>query len=269
MKRNDCVDLTKLILSYFVIGIHTKLFDQLLLPVFRIAVPVFFIYSSYFFFHRAKWNLLKFVRRNVQLYFFWFIVLLPITLFVRKDYTNGIIKGGGAVVKDLFVGSTFLASWYISALVIAIIIVNFVSKTHRKVLFIVTMIIVLALSLMASNYYFVIQNNSFLSLLLDMWIKYFGAPCNSFVVGVFWVGIGYCIAQASSLKLDNRKLLIGMLFSIVILFAESHLILVSGVETLSNEFYFALIPTAIFVVLFTLNCHIYSKCRAAKKTIYL
>ncbi len=49
-KNNDVIDLTKFILSAFVVAIHAQLFHEYIYPFVRLAVPMFFILSGYFAF---------------------------------------------------------------------------------------------------------------------------------------------------------------------------------------------------------------------------
>lgn len=254
MRKYDVVDIAKLILSYFVIGIHTKILDQELLPLFRVAVPAFFIYSSYFFFCKDTPNLKKTVTRNFELYFFWFVVLLPVTLMARRYYEKGLLIGFISMIKDFFVGSTFLASWYISALTIALIVVYYISKCRKApVILPCLMIFCFLLSLLTSNYNFLVSNNKYFSHIIELWLRYLGAPCESFVVGIFWVGVGYYLSKIRK-TLNIKKISICAILSVFGVFFESFYIKWLGVEILSDECYIFLIPAAIFVVLFTLNC---------------
>lgn len=52
-KKNDSrYDVLKLVLSLFVVAIHSDLFPPLLYPWLRVAVPLFFMMSSYFLFDK-------------------------------------------------------------------------------------------------------------------------------------------------------------------------------------------------------------------------
>ena len=45
--RYDIFDIVKFVLAIIVIAIHTNLFPQFLYPWLRLAIPLFFIISSY------------------------------------------------------------------------------------------------------------------------------------------------------------------------------------------------------------------------------
>lgn len=55
-------DTLKVVMALFIVVLHTKLWPSVFIPLVRIAVPVFFIMSGYFFFEKymqqtpcAKW----------------------------------------------------------------------------------------------------------------------------------------------------------------------------------------------------------------------
>ena len=88
--RQAIFDIVKFIMALMVVAIHSSLFPMVLYPWLRLAVPMFFIISSYFFFGNLRKvetdkeknkRLWKYVKRNLILYGFWFVVLLPYTLY--------------------------------------------------------------------------------------------------------------------------------------------------------------------------------------------
>ena len=134
---NSSFDVLKFFLSLIVVTIHVNLTSQILLPWSRIAVPLFFVISSYFLFSKInltekydeqKLILKKYIFRNLKLYAFWFIALLPITLYYRKWFDAEIFVGFFKFVKAVLFQSTFRASWYIMATIIGTIIVFYLSK---------------------------------------------------------------------------------------------------------------------------------------------
>ena len=97
-KGNAIFDYTKFIMAIMVLAIHSALLPELLYPWLRLAVPLFFIISSYFFFKKYRSAesgaergkvIKKFLIRNLQLYSFWFIVLLiPTADFSLETHTH-------------------------------------------------------------------------------------------------------------------------------------------------------------------------------------
>ena len=129
-KRNIVFDLSKYILSIMVVAIHSELFPNHLYPWLRIAVPLFFIISSYFLFFKVQQHpnnkneiVRTFIKRNLELYVFWFVVSLPFTIYKRRVWWTGdIFHFFFTVLKNLLFSSTFTASWYITASIWACII---------------------------------------------------------------------------------------------------------------------------------------------------
>ncbi len=69
-KVNSVYDLLKIVLSIMIVLIHTKILPNILYPWLRIAVPLFFVMSSYFLFSKLnmliKWIVIHFF------YVFWY-----------------------------------------------------------------------------------------------------------------------------------------------------------------------------------------------------
>lgn len=104
LKNYDVLDLTKLVLSIMIVAIHTSLFPNILYPWLRLAVPLFFIISSFLLFSKVNNVSLtekdivvkNYIIRQLKLYLFWFIILLPLTVIIRKEW---IIGGGVILIK--------------------------------------------------------------------------------------------------------------------------------------------------------------------------
>ena len=147
LKRYDILDLAKFILSIMIVAIHTALFQTYLFPWLRIAVPLFFMISSFLLFDRVnassidqKDQVIKnYFIRQLKLYLFWFIVLLPLTIYFRKDWVIG-VDSIFHIITNIFsntlFSSTFIASWFIVASIWATLIVyNASKKVNNKILF--------------------------------------------------------------------------------------------------------------------------------------
>ena len=141
-KYDSKYDVVKFILSLLVLAIHSTLYPMVLYPWLRIAVPLFFIMSSYFLFSKLrdtsedkqKTILKKFTIRNLQLYLCWCIILLPITIYIRKTtwFSHDLSENISTILKSILFGSTFVASWFITATVIGSLIIYFLSKTLKN-----------------------------------------------------------------------------------------------------------------------------------------
>lgn len=138
------LDVLKFFMALLVVSIHTRLFaefewlDFVFCPGF--AVPVFFVISSYLYFRKPVVDLhtmSHFVRRLAIFYLFWFVFLLPFTVFVRKWHVHFDCR---MFAKSLFLGSTFWESYFIMALMIGVPLVQLMRKClHPLALLFVTL----------------------------------------------------------------------------------------------------------------------------------
>lgn len=256
-KNNDLLDLVKLILAFMVVAIHTGLFDPVLYPWLRLAVPLFFIISSYLFFLRvnacdgscAKLSALNsFILRNLKLYAFWFVVLFPLNVFTRHWFDYGFWRGILVIIKSFFLASTFVASWFIMALIIGTVIVFFASKKiNNTVLFVVGAILYVLIA-MRSSYIHLFEDikglkNLFLG--VHSYESVMNDPINSFPAGIFWIICGKIFADGK-VKVSIKKSSIFLGFSAALLFTE-WLLLYILTDYYNKDFYIMLAPCALAI----------------------
>lgn len=145
----DIIDLSKFLLSLVIAAIHINPFGNYgdyRFPWARIAVPVFFIISGFFLWSKLtaenanpSATVRRFVIRNIKLYAAWFILLLPINLLNQHWFAKGFFSGIGQIILRIVLGSTFPASWYLSALVVGVMVVYGLSKIlSNKALFVLS-----------------------------------------------------------------------------------------------------------------------------------
>lgn len=135
MKRNECIDVIKFILVSMIIVLHTikmSCYGNYFLYGFgylpqKLAVPLFFIISSYYFGKainqsRSKWKIfLKYIVSWVVVYFFWSFIHLQFYEFPWYYPTRGIL-------------------WFFYALIIGNVIVFLVTRIVKdKTLLIINM----------------------------------------------------------------------------------------------------------------------------------
>lgn len=249
------LDLIKMILSFMIVAIHTHLFDPYLYPWLRLAVPLFFTISAYLFFvklgscasaqEKTK-ELKSFILRNVKLYLFWFIALSPIILVQRWSawFGGGIILGLFNIALNLFIGSTFVGAWFISALVIGTVIVFFSSKKlSNKVLLIIGGVIYVLVSI-RSSYIFLFADMPWALKIAYYYERFLNSPVNSFPAAIFWVVLGKAFADGFRFKKNTG--IICTVVSAILLFGEWILVkYLSGM--FNNDFYIMLAPLTISV----------------------
>lgn len=123
-KQLQLVDLLKFVAAIMVVSIHTQPFvnypliqNYVFWPIVSLAVPYFLIASSYFFFHKEKCNISKYLYRIGLLYIVWFFINIPILYF--DDYGR---QGYWHTLRGLLLGQTYSGSWYLCCSIWGVII---------------------------------------------------------------------------------------------------------------------------------------------------
>ena len=214
MKKNySCVDILKLFFAFCIVGIHTKIFRRdnnfdyfIMHGIFRLAVPFFFTCSGFFLARKLenskeisenKQIIKEYIKRLIIPFAFWLIIGLPQQL-QTIDTNGGIVE----LLKKI-VFYPWGALWYISALIIGILLViPFYRKKKIKYAVIMGMILYI-FALICNNYYFLIKN-TFMQNLVDGYIEHCISARNGIFVGFLFVSIGFYLAEKIK-KLDNKK----------------------------------------------------------------
>ena len=270
MKYSSTLDISKYILSLMIVAIHSALFPNILYPWLRLAVPLFFIISSYILFYRIKAegderasNLVKnYIKRNLQLYLFWFILLFPITVYVRCSWLDGgLIAFFKTFIPQLLFSSTFVASWFIIASVWAVIILFFTRKISWKIMLPVLSVVYIICCL-RSSYYFLLERNDVISNIVYYYESIFTSPVFSFPVATFWMYIGKLFTELKGKTVFSKQILIkGVVVFAVCLWIEWKVVIKLGGFN-NNDCYIFLAPLVfcIFALMkdIDINCK-YSK----------
>ena len=268
------LDIAKFALSIVIVAIHSGIGGNwetaFIYPWARLAVPIFFIITAFLFF--KKYNqadeagksarLRKFVKRNAQLYLFWLIVLLIPTLYLRNYFGHGIIRAIVDIVDGVFFGSTFVASWYIAASVIAVVAIVFLSKHMSNRMLLILCAVFYVFACLASNYgNMTLWNGASTADLLEKiaaWgLPSLACPYNNFVVALLWVMIGKIIADhEASLERFYRSHAVStyllLAISLAVLFLEQYAIRLFD-TAYANDCYLALPFSATLIMIILLN----------------
>lgn len=166
-------------------------------PILRVAVPVFFIISSYFFFRKvealpaddARAYYRRFIVRGLKLYAFWIVALMPYMIAVKYQ-THLLEQYLIEFPLNFVLRSVFPASWYLAAYMICISIVYF-GRRRMKLLTAIGLGLY-AVCCMESNY------GALISGLLPASDTYFAGYVKmlyvSFPAGLIFVVLGRFIA---------------------------------------------------------------------------
>lgn len=235
-KEGNAYDILKFGMALLIVAIHTKGFDgpianELIKPFQGIAVPVFFILSSMFYFISLRkkrgggiWqHLKKFLNRLGVLYLFWFIINF---VFIQHEHKYFVCDGMFDIIrlcKDILLKYTFHGSWFLSALALSILIYTLV---HNKK--------VLSIGLFFVSFCFLFYINeieyfpSYMKVFYEWWQQNIRQEVTlSILEALPWVGFGYYMSSEkfqellSKIKsLNNPKtfhILLSCLFFISIL----------------------------------------------------
>lgn len=202
------LDLLKFLMALMVVMIHVKpnthseLLTAFFNPLMGLAVPTFFLISSYLIFSKLQGGggvLLRWAKRLAILYGVWLIIDAWFVIFRREYFELGLGEGLFTFAKDLLFGHTYPGSWFLSALLVGVIVVYFTTKfLHPYIMCIISLIIAIY-----------IRN---IEILPDIWkvpymwyAEHIREEVNlSFPSHLIWISIGQ-LFSISSHKINNAK----------------------------------------------------------------
>lgn len=243
-KSFDSFDLFKFIVSFVVMIVHTRPIGDshfhMLHPWVRIAIPVYFMISSFLFFSKydrlpeneKNSYLWKFVKRDLTLYLFWFIVFLPFTI-VYRDYFH---KGIAFFLGSILVGSSFPASWYLMALAISIIFTAKLDKGIGKYIVPVIAVLFYLLCLGQNTWRIIADKTTFLPKIYNATAISYSA---SFFVAIIWIWTGRLFVRYKErlTAVSTTKVAAAFVLSLILLFFEDKWLYDRGLFTMHNDVY--------------------------------
>lgn len=231
-------DVLKLIFSLFIIAIHVSLLNPnsnnfsffVVKCLFRLAVPSFFAISG-FLYERKVYNLNKLERKIVTFkyvkgllipFIFWLIIDMPLKyLEMRK------VLSISSTIKEMIKWLFFYqwgALWYISALIIAILLIYFLrKKIHINEIFIISVPLYM-FALLSNNYYFIVKNTFFGKIILK-YRNIFISERNGIFEGLLFVSLGMIIYKYyCNNKIKYKRCLTNIIIIYLIFIAEVFLL---------------------------------------------
>lgn len=248
-KNYSLLDVVKVIMALLVDPIHRRLgsTDICLInlevnTLARFAVPFFFTCSGFLFFNRnydLKIRKLKnFIKKNMKIYFIWYILLLPQTIF-RYRYTCN-LSFKEIVYNIIFNNLRYpLHLWFLPALSLSTIIV-FALVRKRELFATVLSIIMIIFSTV-----FTLKDLSFSN-------SYFSLLAKTMFIGVPYVYIGFFLSR-HDIKISKIKIIVFLSVSIFLSFIWGYLEFVFQSKTPFIENKTTYIPVIIFLMLLCIN----------------
>lgn len=160
---NAAFDIVKFVACILVVCIHTRPFPNYFQPLYRIAVPMFYMISSFLFFTRVKTMshreqrqyIIKYIKRSLILYLFYFIVLFPTSyvFFYRSWWNLGFPSNILRFIEQFFFSYTFaIPSWYIVSSILGIIIIYYATRCKMKYILPIVAVVLYLFCCLTSNY---------------------------------------------------------------------------------------------------------------------
>ena len=190
-------DLLKFLMALVVVNIHLQLKHYANGTPFAIAwnfinelaVPVFFVLSSFFLFKKMrggthsinKGRLFRYESRLLHLYLFWIVALSPVILFYwHREYLESPLIGALLFVKNFFFAYEFGASWFFGALIVGVPLIYILRRMlSEKGAIVLSLIVYLYLYYESDDKY-----------LVELYTEYVRIPTLSFPAGLLWISIG-------------------------------------------------------------------------------
>lgn len=253
-KNDGRLDVLKFVLSLAVVAIHSSLYLDVLYPWVRLAVPLFFIMTGYFLFGKLKRTedaqgrkavLKGFVKRNLLLYLTWFILLSPVTFYMRDYFREGVVRGLVRLLRAFLFASTFRASWYIMACVIGALIVYGASRVMKNRALICVFAVTGLISCLTSAYLPLVEANAALGSVYAGYQKVFSSPATSFFVSLFYLACGKCFAEGK-MRLSRDSIVRLLVGSCICLYGEWRMV-ARLFGSVGSDCYFFLMPTAVLI----------------------
>lgn len=265
--RNVYLDLFKFFLCFLVIAIHLAGESYPFFPLYRLAVPMFFIISGYFNYtpdrERQKQKALGFIKRSAQ------YMIVGFSIYIVFDFVMCFIQGNGVgyyfttlFYEDFLLEFLFLNRpitytgaqlWFLIALFVISLIHYELTRFNKLHYYRVIIPVCYTIYFFFAGYMYLIQNT-------DMPIRY---TRNAWFFGLPNFALGFTLAKFNFHKKSWYKypyLLLGVLFFFLQI-GEYHLV---KSENISLEMYVSSVLSAVFLLLFFLgikraHCNFYYK----------
>ena len=270
--------ITKFILSFFVIALHTfYLFDNpianitILLKIFHVAVPFFFITSGYLLFVKirlpldqdGKKRIKKYLLHILFLYLLWFIIYIPLAIYGAYISNDNLIEFIIYTTrKFLFVGESYYSwnLWYLHGLIIAVLLCVILLKLKIKPKYIVCIGVIIFIFGRILDYSLSLDNSTFpiiIQKFINLYLWLFERVRNGFFIGFVYVAIGLLLSKMKTkLKDGIIPFIIGFIsyyFNIeigLILFATGAFIIVINLNIKEFKCYKFLNTSSLLIYLF-------------------
>ncbi len=259
--RNPSLDLLKIVLALFVLGIHCNFLrdhHQLISfltvdGLFRLAVPVFFIINGYYFKKNVEKGEIKpWIKRILVLYLIWMIIYSP--MLMR-------IPNAKYILLYVFVG--FYHLWYINSLLLSGVIIFNLKRMNTSMMLVAALLLFLigVIIQYLGNYHFFVNGQ------LDQLTNNLPIYRNFVFTGLPFFSIGYLIHKYHWNKKISKKLNVPLIVvALLLLGVESYINFRSTKEGIDNLF--SLIVASPLLFIYFLNSNKEYRINAKNAALY-
>ncbi len=276
-QRNSLIDLTKFLLSFFVVSIHfpplTGYANFFLVNFLaRIADPLFFSISSFLFFSKSNYKnpkiLFNYLKRLAILYGIWCLIYSP---FIISDFKNAnclnVIDASIWITKRIIFTGGYGALWFLPALMLGVFLCFLMRKFLKPFWIIVVSLPFYLLTSLIVEYNTFSCNCIFVNVFSNLVNQIFGTRYNGITFAFLFCAIGLYLAEKEKASI-NIKDIAKLVFSFLLLFAEANFIRLKNCGTDYWAMLF-LVPCTFYLLKLLKNQKVILSDGKIKKLIFL
>ncbi len=272
---NPFVGILKFILSLLVVAIHVEPFTgdtafYLNNCIARIAVPTFFVLTSYFLFDKLlnnNWDKKIFWKQQKHLalyYLVWLLLHAPVIIIRLTETTDKPFEFAWLLIQAVCLKGAYGSLWFLPATLMALTLVYLLGKKTKPWVSLLISFPFFFFAVLETEYYALIKDIVWMDYIYDFLVMIFGWLANGLTFGFFFCSVGYYIAYTKHKKRNFKADVIITILSFVLLFSETTIIRDYNLGA-SYGAMFLLIPTVYFLCRVVLNMKPNSKLNTAAK----
>lgn len=272
-KEYQLLDILKFVLAVLIVALHCDPFlsyNNLLQTGFRnivapIAVPCFFIISSFLFFEKIKFfresddklsekkYVLKYARRLIFIYLFWSLVYFP---FVIVDWvTNGFNFLNVLIyLRNFFFNGSYSTLWFLPALLTGTLITYFLGKIIKNnFIRLLIPVITYLFCISGTTYYGIFSKIPYYSKIIDSYLLVFGSFKNGILFAFLPITLGSFISAINSKYQIKFKLKLLILFVLFVFYALESFLLTYFELCAAVDEWILVLPVSFMIVWITIS----------------
>ncbi|MDI4644007.1 acyltransferase family protein [Cohnella hashimotonis] len=223
----------------------------------RIAVPIFFMTSGFFYFRKLtgdpladRRHLLRYLGSIAKLYAI--AILLYVPLNVYNGYFSSPKFGTLDLLRDLVFDGTFYHLWYLPALMIGIAMLHGLYRALKPAAVMIVAFLLYAVGLLGDSYYGLIAGSGVLTGWYSAMFHVFDYTRNGLFFAPVYLALGAFVARSEKQR-PSRPALHAVLFlvSLSAMLAEALWLREGGIPRQDSMYIFA-VPAAYFLLLLAL-----------------